>query len=114
MHHGTMTVVRINAITVDPGFKERLAERFAQRSDAVGHAEGFEGFELLRPTDGRTPHLAGRHPLEDEKSFRAWTVSPAFAHGHRGAKTSSGEGAGPPIVSNSELWSCEAALRVSG
>ncbi len=49
---GPMSVIRINAITVSEGGGEELARRFAQRAGAVDGAEGFEGFELLRPTDG--------------------------------------------------------------
>ena len=48
-----MTVIKINAITVSEGNGEELARRFAARAGAVDGQEGFEGFELLRPTDDR-------------------------------------------------------------
>ena len=35
-----------------------FARRFAARAGAVDNQDGFEGFELLKPTDGRL-HLAG-------------------------------------------------------
>ncbi len=79
-----MTVVRINAIAVAPQMGEELARRFAARAGAVDRAEGFEGFELLRPTDGRDTWLVVTR-WRDDASFRAWAASPAFAHGHRGA-----------------------------
>ena len=96
-----MTVIRINAITVPEGAGDDLARRFAARAGAVDDAEGFEGFELLRPTDGRDTWLVVTR-WKDEASFRAWTNSPAFAHGHRGPD---GPGAHPPVSAHSELWS---------
>lgn len=96
-----MTVIRINAITVPEGGGDELARRFAQRVGAVDQAQGFEGFELLRPSDGRAEWLVVTR-WRDEESFRAWTQSPAFAHGHRGV---SGPEAERPVALHSELWS---------
>ena len=57
----------------------------------------------MRPTDGRDQWLVITR-WRDEDAFVAWTSSPAFAHGHRGA----GEGsAGRPVAAHSELWSDE-------
>ena len=78
-----MTVVKINAITVREGSGDELADRFAHRAGAVDDADGFEGFELLRPTDQRGVWLVLTR-WRDEASFEAWVSSPAFAHGHRG------------------------------
>ena len=55
-----MTVVRINAITVPADSGDELARRFAARAGAVDNQDGFEGFELLKPTDGRTTWQIGR------------------------------------------------------
>ena len=104
-----MTVIRINAITVPESGGEELARRFADRAGAVDNAEGFEGFELLRPTDDRTTWLVVTR-WRDNEAFEAWVASPAFAHGHRGA---SGQGANrPPVGTHSELWSYEVELSV--
>ena len=46
-----MTVIKINVITVPEGSGDELARRFAARVGAVDDQDGFEGFELLRPTD---------------------------------------------------------------
>lgn len=96
-----MTVVRVNAITVPAGAAEELVRRFAHRAGAVDSAPGFEGFELLRPTDGREQWLVVTR-WRDEASFQAWVSSPAFSHGHRGG---SGEGDRPSVGTSSELWS---------
>ena len=53
-----MTVIKINAITVPAGAGDELAHRFAARAGAVDDADGFEGFELLRPTADREWWLA--------------------------------------------------------
>lgn len=104
-----MTVVRINAITVPEGSGDELARRFAGRAGAVDSAEGFEGFELLRPTDGRDTWLVVTR-WRDEEAFRAWTTSPAFAHGHRGADqpAEGPDGEPRPVSTHSELWSYDA------
>ena len=101
-----MTVIKINAITVPEGSGDELAGRFAARIGAVGGQPGFEGFELLRPTDGRTQWLVVTR-WADEAAFRAWTESPAFAHGHRGASAPAAHGG--PVSTAAELWSFEVA-----
>ena len=109
-----MTVVKINAITVREGSGDELADRFARRSGAVDGAEGFEGFELFRPTDHRGVWLVVTR-WRDEASFNAWVASPAFAHGHRSEAERSGRPPGgseagteaPPVGVHSELWSYE-------
>ena len=97
-----MTVVRINAITVSAGSGDELARRFAARAGAVDQADGFEGFELLRPTDDRDTWLVVTR-WRDQAAFDAWVASPAFAHGHRGAAADAHSEA--PVASHSELWS---------
>ncbi len=84
-----MTVVKINAITVPAEHGEEVARRFAARIGAVDSQEGFEGFELLRPTDDRTTWLVVSR-WRDEAAFQAWLASPSFAHGHRGVEGAGG------------------------
>ena len=113
-----MTVIKINAITVPENSGDELARRFGARAGAVDDQDGFEGFELLKPTDDRTTWLVVTR-WRDEAAFDAWVRSPAFAHGHRSASGTSGEGAGGggaegersagPVGTHSELWSYEIA-----
>lgn len=103
-----MSVVKINAITVAEGSGDELADRFAARAGAVDDQDGFEGFELLKPTDDRTTWLVVTR-WRDEDSFRAWVASPAFAHGHRGDADRSDADAPRPVGITSELWSYEVA-----
>ncbi len=129
-----MTVIKINAITVPADSGDELAKRFAARAGAVDNQDGFEGFELLKPTDDRTTWLVVTRWRDDE-SFQAWVDSPAFGSGHRGDSGSSGghpgaaseggghpgaasEGGGhpgghgggqAPVAMSAELWSYEVA-----
>jgi heme-degrading monooxygenase HmoA len=103
-----MSVVKINAITVAADSGDELARRFAARAGAVDDRDGFEGFELLRPTDERTTWLVVTR-WRDEAAFQAWVSSPAFSHGHRSEAERGGGEAPPPVGVSSELWSFEPA-----
>ncbi len=122
-----VTVIKINAITVPAESGDELARRFAARAGAVDNQDGFEGFELLRPTDDRTTWLVVTR-WRDEDAFQAWVSSPAFGHGHQGAGGGGAGGPGgggggghggaqggphaggqAPVAMSSELWSYEVA-----
>jgi heme oxygenase (mycobilin-producing) len=104
---GVVSIIKINAITVPEGSGDELARRFAARAGAVDDQEGFEGFELLKPTDDRTTWLVLTR-WRDDDSFNAWVRSPAFAHGHQDADKPAPQGG--PVSVHSELWSYEVAL----
>ena len=93
-----MSVVKINAITVDRERFDEFAERFAGRAGRVEQAEGFEAFELLRPNDERDICLVVTR-WRTEEDFQRWVASPDFAAGHRQHRESG------PIGTASELWS---------
>jgi heme oxygenase (mycobilin-producing) len=107
-----LTVIKINAITVPADSGDELGRRFAARAGAVDGQPGFEGFELLKPTDERTTWLVVTR-WKDEESFNAWVSSPAFMHGHKGVAGGAsphGGGEQQPVAVSSELWSYETAL----
>lgn len=109
-----MTIIKINAITVPADSGDELAHRFAARAGAVDGQDGFEGFELLQPTDERTTWLVVTR-WRDEKAFQDWVASKNFAHGHgqgqeHGAgDAAAGDGAAAPahkpVGVSAELWS---------
>ena len=123
-----MTIIKINAITVPEDSGDELAERFAARAGAVDDQPGFEGFELLKPSDDRNQWLVVTR-WADEASFQAWLESPAFAHGHRSEAErgdsgpagghahggghphgdGDGDGGERPVGIDSEVWSYEIA-----
>ncbi len=118
-----MTVIKINAITVAADSGDELAKRFAARAGAVDDQDGFEGFELLQPTDDRTTWLVITR-WRDDAAFDAWVSSPAFGAGHQseakaeggghphgggghphGGAEAGGEAPKRPVGVSSELWS---------
>ncbi|MGH9281505.1 MAG: antibiotic biosynthesis monooxygenase family protein [Acidimicrobiales bacterium] len=94
-----MSVVRINAINVPAERAEAMAARFAARAGQVDKTQGFEEFQLLRPSDGRETWLVYTR-WADQESFDSWVASQAFSQGH--AKP---EGGQAPVATGSELWS---------
>jgi heme-degrading monooxygenase HmoA len=112
-----MSIIKINAITVAADSGDELAKRFAARAGAVDDRDGFEGFELLQPTDGRTTWLVVTR-WRDEEAFNAWASSPAFGQGHRSegphAQAAEGEQPKKPVGVSSELWSYVVAGGSSG
>lgn len=97
-----MSVVKINAITVEPERADELVARFAARAGEVGGMDGFEAFELLKPNDDRNQFLVYTR-WRSEEDFLAWVNSPAFGHGHK-AQNRDG-----PVSTHAELWSFEVA-----
>ena len=106
-----MSIVKINAITVPAERADQLAARFAARAGQVDKSEGFEEFQLLRPTDDRTTWLVYTR-WRDEDAFQAWMSSQAFGQSHGqpssgppGSAGGQGQPADRPVATGSELWS---------
>ncbi len=98
-----MSIIKINAITVPKGLGDEVARRFAATASAVDGTAGFEGFELMRPTDDREAWLVVTR-WADEDAFHAWVKSPEFAEGHRAA-LSEAKDRPEPLPLSAELWS---------
>jgi heme-degrading monooxygenase HmoA len=111
-----MSVVKINVLTVPEPMREELERRFAGRAGLVESADGFEGFELLRPVDGNDRYLVYTR-WRSEDDFQRWTESQSFSKGHEQARADAeregaqghghGHGHGGPAASGAELWSFE-------
>lgn len=109
-----MSVVKINVLTVPDNMREELERRFAGRAGLVESADGFEGFELLRPVEGQDRYLVYTRWRSDE-DFQRWTESQEFSRGHEQARKDAenqaqhghGHGHGGPASSAAELWSFE-------
>lgn len=94
-----MSTIKINAITVPAGSGDELARRFAARNREIEGVDGFEGFELLQPTDERTTWLVVTQ-WRDEQAYQAWARGDAFTRAH-------GQGGQSPVGISAELWSYE-------
>ncbi|WP_433326896.1 antibiotic biosynthesis monooxygenase family protein [Spirillospora sp. CA-294931] len=106
-----MSVIKINVLTVPEDMREELERRFAGRAGLVDSAEGFEGFELLRPTEGTDRYFVMTRWRSDE-DFKRWTESQQFQKGHAQAAKDSeqhgkGHAHGGPAATGSELWAFE-------
>jgi heme oxygenase (mycobilin-producing) len=124
-----VSVVRINVLQVPEGRGEVLEQRFAARAGEVEKVDGFESFELLRPTEGTDRYLVVTR-WRDEEAFQAWMSSMAFQQGHAragggeapagghpggeapsggapsgGAPAGGAPAGGGPAATGSELWS---------
>ena len=100
----------INVLTVPGGDGRVLEERFAGRAGLVDRAEGFEGFELLRPVDGTDRYLVYTR-WRSEADFRAWQSSRDFGKGH--AQAARDRGAARPASTAGEVWQFEVVQRAA-
>ncbi|GAA4838663.1 antibiotic biosynthesis monooxygenase family protein [Garicola koreensis] len=100
------SVIKINAITVPEDSGDQLGQRFAAHQDSMAGTAGFQGFELLQPTDGRNQWLVVTR-WDSEEDYQNWRDSQDF-------KTSHGEHDGEPkrkpVGMSSELWSYQVAV----
>jgi len=108
-----MSVVKINAITIPEGMGPQLEGRFAGRAKMVEAFEGFEDFQLLRPTPGQESG-EGRYFVytlwASEENFQAWMDSQDFSKGHAtgqadGNTTPDSEHARKPVAQGADLMS---------
>jgi heme-degrading monooxygenase HmoA len=102
-----MSVVKINAISVPEGMGPELEQRFATRAKVVETMPGFEGFELLRPTDGESRYFVYTR-WASEEAFEGWIASEQFRHGHARAESSDGR----PVSHGADLLSFEVVQRL--
>lgn len=114
----TLSVVKINVLTVSEEMRAELEKRFAGRAGLVESADGFEHFELLRPVEGTDRYLVYTR-WRSEEDFQRWTQSQAFQRGHAQAAADAeragaqghghghGHGHGGPAAAAAELWSFE-------
>jgi heme-degrading monooxygenase HmoA len=104
-----VSVVKINVLTVTEDSRDELERRFAGRAGLVESADGFEGFELLRPVEGTDRYLVYTR-WRSEEDFQRRTASQSFQRGHAQAAAQaggSGHGHGGPAATGAELWSFE-------
>jgi heme-degrading monooxygenase HmoA len=108
-----MSVVKINAVDVPAERAADFEARFASRAGAVEHSDGFEAFELLRPTEGATRYFVYTR-WASEESYQAWLSSQDFAKAHAHVATDKSAGDAPavtPVAHGAELLSFEVIER---
>ncbi|WP_129656839.1 antibiotic biosynthesis monooxygenase family protein [Rothia halotolerans] len=76
-----MTFVNITALTFPEGAEAEIEKRFAARKKGVDAAEGFQGFELLRPRIGESRYFVTTR-WDSRESYEKWSAArPAGNHG---------------------------------
>jgi len=111
-----MSVVKINAITIPAGMGPQLEGRFAGRAKMVEQFDGFEDFQLLRPTEGEDRYFVYTR-WASEEHFKAWMNSQDFERGHGsgqadGNEPAEGEAPRKPVAQGAELMSFEVVEHV--
>ncbi len=104
-----MSVVKINAVEVAPEMATEFEKRFASRAGAVENSEGFEAFELLRPTEGGAKYFVYTR-WASEETYKAWLASQDFAKAHAHVATEK-SGQIAPVAHGAELLSFEVIER---
>lgn len=69
-----MTFVNITALSFPEGAQAEIEKRFAARQKAVDAAEGFQGFELLRPAFGETRYFVVTR-WESREAYEKWSAA---------------------------------------
>lgn len=100
------SVIKINAITVPEDSGDELGKRFAARQSSMEGTAGFQGFELLQPTDGRNVWLVVTR-WDSEEDYANWRESQHFQKSH--GNDDGGERP-KPVGMESELWSYQVAV----
>jgi len=110
-----MSVVKINAIEVEPGQEEELERRFLGRSGGVDQADGFEEFLLLRPVEGDSRYFVVTR-WASEEAFQRWRASEAFQRQHRNTHADEGRGEAKPrhpVAKTASLLTFEVVARTT-
>ena len=102
-----MSVVKINAITIPEGMGPQLEGRFAGRAKMVEQFEGFEDFQLLRPTEGEDRYFVYTR-WASEADFQNWMNSKNFEQGHGSAQAEQPK----PVSQGADLMSFDVVEHV--
>jgi heme-degrading monooxygenase HmoA len=106
-----MSVVKINAITIPEGMGPQLEGRFAGRAKMVEQFDGFEDFQLLRPTEGEDRYFVYTR-WASEAHFQAWMDSQDFERGHASAQADGNTEQRKPVAQGADLMSFEVVEHV--
>jgi heme-degrading monooxygenase HmoA len=106
-----MSVVKINAITIPEGMGPQLEARFAGRAKMVEAFDGFEDFQLLRPTEGEERYFVYTR-WASEEHFQAWMNSQDFEHGHGSGQADGNAEKRKPVGQGADLMSFDVVEHV--
>ena len=106
-----MSIVVTNEISIHPEDAQAVAARFKANGSRMGDLEGFEGFDLLQPTDPADDRWLVVTRWANEKSYEAWIHSHHFSasHGHKADEEGgpARKGAKTPVVRHYQVAHCQ-------
>jgi len=105
-----MSVVKINAVEVTAENAPEFERRFAARAGAVENSEGFEAFELLRPTGDTTKYFVYTR-WASEEAYQGWLSGQDFAKAHAHVAADA-KAQAAPVAHGAELLSFEVIERL--
>ncbi len=105
-----MTLVKINALEIPPQAGEEIVTRFAARMEGLKDVDGFEGFELLRPTGDIETRWFVYTRWADQDSYDAWRDGDGARNAH--AQPSEGQQAPRPMSMGSTLLEFDVELKM--
>ena len=92
-----MSIVKINALEIPPQAGDEIVKRFSARIEELSKVDGFEGFELLRPTADTESRWFVYTRWADQASYEAWRDGDGRRASH--AQQSDDSGPAPKPVS---------------
>ncbi|MDO5719864.1 MAG: antibiotic biosynthesis monooxygenase family protein [Actinomycetaceae bacterium] len=110
-----MSVIVTNEITVPSERGEIVAKKFEENARGLDTRDGFEGFELCRPTSPEDDRWLVITRWRDEAAYHAWRDSRHYTHSHPqtgadGRKPATAKG----VDANSIVRHYDVALSVNG
>jgi heme-degrading monooxygenase HmoA len=103
-----MALVKINALEIPPRAGEEIVKRFAARMEGLKDVDGFEGFELLRPTGDAEVRWFVYTRWTDQESYDAWRDGDGARNAH--AQPGAGGDAPRPVSMGATLLEFEVEL----
>lgn len=85
-----MSIIVTNEITVPAERADVVAAKFAENSRALTSVDGFEGFQLCRPTSPADDRWLVVTHWRDDAAYAAWRDSRGFAHSHPRGRSDAG------------------------
>ena len=115
-----MALVKINALEIPPQAGDEIVKRFGARMESMQEVDGFEGFELLRPTGEAETRWFVYTRWSDQESYDAWRDGDGArnAHARPGADGADAQPAGDadapqrPVSMGATLLEFEVELKM--
>ena len=108
-----MALVKINALEIPPQAGDEIVKRFGARMESMMGVDGFEGFELLRPTGETETRWFVYTRWSDQDSYDAWRDGDGARNAHaQPSGDAEAEAPQRPVSMGSTLLEFEVELKM--